>query len=192
MHSRSCRYRLGVCVLLLAAVGAGCIFSPREAQPPGANSGSSWIVPDGPTKVFVNMTSGLESLTGTNYEKSLAASFTFIPLPSDAGQFPGVFDGWNKTKEVEVMNTIIGDAQSLVVEFSNLVRIEGTTSTAQYEGRYNLSIINKIAPDTLVYKGKAYFDLREGSKGWELTKWEDVESVTGFASWGFLRGTLSN
>jgi hypothetical protein len=174
------------------ALLAGCIFTPRDAQAPGDDTGSSWIVPDNPTKVFVNMTSGLESLSGTNYEKSIGAAFTFIPLPSDEGQFPGVFDGWNKTREVETMNTIIGDSKTLVVVFSNLTQIGGSTSFAQYEGRYELSIVNKTAPDTLVYKGKARFDLQEGSKGWEMTRWEDFESVAGFASWGFLRGTLSN
>lgn len=181
--------------MLLAVIPllcAGCIFEPRDSQPPGDDTGSSWIVPDNPTKVFVNMTSGLESLTGTNYEKSLAAAFTFVPLPSDASQFPGAFDGWNKTTEVEVMNTIIGDAKTLVVEFSNLTPIQTSTSYAQYEGRYELTIVNKTEPDTLVYEAKARFDLKEGSKGWEMTKWEDFESVTGFASWGFLRGTLSN
>jgi hypothetical protein len=189
------RCRLYSCAVLIAVASmlfAGCIFTPREAEAPASDSGSSWTVPDNPTKVFVNMTSGLESLTGANYEKSLGAAFTFIPLPSDADQFPGAFDGWNKTREMQVMNTVIGDAKTLVVVFSDLVQKEGSTSSAQYEGRYELSIVNKTAPDTLVYKGKARFDLQEGSKGWELIKWEDFESVTGFASWGFLRGTLSS
>ena len=178
-------------LLVLAAVlMAGCVFEPRDAQPPGDDTGASWIVPDNPTKVFVNMKSGLESLTGTNYEKSLASDFTFIPLPSDEAQFPGTFDGWTKSTEMEVTRTIIGDAKWLVVEFSNLKPIQTSTSFAQYEASYDLSIVNKTEPDTLEYKGKARFDLREGSKGWELTKWEDFESVAGFASWGFLRGTL--
>ena len=175
---------------IVPALGAGCIFEPREANAPGDDTASSWTVPDNPIKVFVNMTSGLESLSGTNYEKSIGTDFTFLPLPSDANQFGDVFVGWNKTTEVEVMNTIIGDAKTLVVEFSDLTQILGSPSFAQYEGSYELSIVNKTAPDTLVYKAKARFDLSEGSKGWELTVWEDIESVSGFASWGFLRGTL--
>jgi hypothetical protein len=195
MHFKLKAYRLKwyplLAVLLAAAVG-GCIFEPRDSQPPEDDTGSSWVVPDSPTKVFVNMTSGLESLSGTNYEKSINAEFTFIPLPGDENQFPGKFTGWNKLKEMEVTNTIIGDAQTLVIEFSNLNPIQTSTSFAQYEGRYELSIVNKSDTATVVYKAKARFDLKEGSKGWELTRWEDFESVAGFASWGFLRGTLSN
>jgi hypothetical protein len=44
--------------------------------------------------------------------------------------------------------------------------------------------------DTTFYKGKAEFRMQDGSKGWQLIQWQDIERSTGFASWGYLRGTL--
>jgi hypothetical protein len=177
-------------VLLIAALLAGgCLFEPRQAEVPVGDQ-TSWVVPDAPSKVFVNMTSGLNSLSGTNYEKSLGTSFAFIPLPGDESQFPGAFDGWNRDVEIQVLTQIIGDAASIEVQFSDLTLNQKDISFAQYEGKYDLTIISKAAPDTSVYKAKARFDLQEGSKGWELVKWEDIEAVAGFPSWGFLRGSL--
>ncbi|MBI4720352.1 MAG: hypothetical protein HY770_03840 [Chitinivibrionia bacterium] len=155
------------------------------------NSGSSWIVPDHPTKVFVNMKSGLESLTGSNYEKSLNTGFLFVALPADENQFPALV-GWTRANELEVLSNIIGDASKITCEFTGLTPKQQDISFAQYEGSYNLTIINKAPQDTTVYRAKALFDLREGSKGWELVKWEDTITSPGYATWGFLRGLLSN
>jgi len=193
MHSESGRIRLfarliaGAGVVLVAL--GGCVFSPRDAEIPGGGE-TSWVVPDHPTKVFENMKSGLESLTGTNYEKSLGTAFAFLPLPGDASQFPGVFDNWDKTREVEAMNNLIGDASSLTVDFSGLTPINQDISAAQYEGFYSLTYVSKAAADTSTYRGKARFDLVEGSKGWELLKWEDIEADPQYPTWGFLRAQL--
>lgn len=173
---------------VLPTLGSGCLFQPREAQAP-AGEEAGWVVPDEPSVVFVNMENGLESLKGTNYEKSIASQFVFVPLPSDADQLPGAFDGWNAQVEKEVTRRIIGDSQSIQVDFLGLTRINNDISFAQFQGSYELTLVSKAAQDTVVYKGKAQFELREGSRGWEMVRWEEIESVVGYPTWGYLRGS---
>jgi hypothetical protein len=195
MRSSVKRYGLRVCllcaVLAAGAGGSGCLFTPREAAPPSDNTGSSWTVPDTPTKVFVNMKSGLESLTGTNYEKSINTEFLFVALPGDENQFPWL-SGWTRDRELEVLAKIIGDAAKITVDFTNLKKVQDSISYVQYEANYALTIIDKAAQDTTAYEAKALFDLREGSKGWELVRWEDTVASALYPTWGFLRGSLSS
>ncbi len=174
---------------MVLLVFGGCLFSPRNAEDPGGE-GTSWVVPDFPEKVFDNMTTGLEDLSGANYEKSLGETFLFIPLPGDKDQYPGVFDLWNKTREVEAMNRLISDAKEINLDFKNLTIITQDISAAQFEGRYDLMVVSKAVADTSIYRGKARFSLKEGSKGWELMQWEDIESDAQYPSWGFLRAQL--
>jgi hypothetical protein len=179
-------------VLLLVpfAMMAGCIFDTREANPPGG-VGSTWQVPDFPSKVFLNLESGLEELTGTNYERSLNEIFTFVPLPEDANNLPGgAFDDWSVDVEMQVVRRLLADANKIAVNFTDLEQIRNQTGFADFQGFYDLSVIDRsIPPDTVIYKGKAQFDFQEGSKGWQMVRWEDLERVTNFASWGFLRGS---
>jgi hypothetical protein len=175
-----------VCLLFMVT---GCIFDTREANPPGGE-GSTWQVPDFPSKVFINMKSGLEELTGTNYERSLDASFTFVPLPEDANQLPGAFDNWTAEVEMQVVRRLLADASKITVDFTDLEQILSQTGFADFQGFYDLTIIDRSTPpDTTQYKGKAQFNFQEGSKGWQIVRWEDIEFVTDFATWGFLRGS---
>ena len=171
---------------------SGCIFDTREADPP-ADSETAWQVPTVPSRVFINMRTGLEDLTGVNYNRSIQDVFTFVPLPQDANNptLIGKFDNWTRDVEVQVVERIVSEASEITVSFDNTTQIFDQNPFANFQGDYTLTIVsNTIPPDTTTYKGKAQFDMRDGSKGWQLIRWEDIESEPGFATWGFLRGTL--
>jgi len=177
---------LGVVVLALS--GLGCdLFDTREAETPGSE-GTPFIVPDVPALVFANMETGLEDLTGVNYEKSLGNAFTFIPLPSDVDALPpGTFDDWTKTVEMEVTQEILADATALKASFINPKQIRDEADFADFRAPYEL-MITQTAGDTVIYKGVAQFDMQRLGQGWHLIRWTDQEGVGGFATWGRLRG----
>ena len=72
--------RAAIIALVLAAVlaGGGCLFEPREALPPFDEGEGDWITPKTPKDVFLNLTTGLAAAGNSNYERSLAETFTFI------------------------------------------------------------------------------------------------------------------
>ncbi len=179
--------------LLLVMTGlTGCIFDTRESEVPGG-AGSTWVVPILPSQVYTNMRNGLEDLTGDNYKRSIEDIFTFVPLPEDLNNptLIGAFDNWTADVEKEVVDKLLADASNIDVSFTNIEQIFDQSPFANFRVDYSLRVLdNTVPPDTTFYKGKAQFDMHDGSKGWQLIRWEDIERVSGFATWGFLRGTL--
>ncbi len=173
----------GVCLV------TGCLFDTRDAQDPA--TGSTWQVPTVPQRVFLNMESGLEDLSGVNYTRSLHDNFTFVPLPEDAANptLAGKFDNWTRAVEEDVVNRMVSESSSIEVSFTNRLQIRDQNPFADFQADYLLILFSNSLPvDTA--RGKAQFDMQDGSKGWQLTRWEDIERVSGFATWGFLRGSL--
>jgi hypothetical protein len=179
-----------VLCLIVGAFGlSGCLFQPREAQPPGG--GSNWVSPDRPDKVLKNMQTGLEGLSGGNYEKSIGEEFTFVPLAGDEANFPGgELDNWTRAVEIDSIKKLLGQASKIALEFSGVTPLSSSGDVSKYQAVYKLTVTyssTPSAPET--YQAKANFDFKLGSKGYVLIRWEDIEVVEG-ATWGFLRGVL--
>ena len=93
--------------------------------------------------------------------------------------------------EKDVINRLVAQSTSIVVTFSNRDPIRDQSPFADFFADYELLVVTNTVPvDSQTYRGRAQFDMEEGSKGWQLVRWVDIEPVSGFASWGFLRGTL--
>jgi len=185
------RTRIVLSIGLAATLASGCIFDPRDAEPPGTGPGSTWVVPNLPSNVFTNMRNGLEDLSGVNYKRSIQDVYMFIPLPEDASNptLAGAFDNWTADVEKDVLDRLLADATDIEVSFTNIQQTFDRTPFAYFNLDYELRVIDTVT-DTTFYKGKAEFRMQDGSKGWQLIRWQDIERVAGFASWGFLRGTL--
>lgn len=180
---------MGVAVVLLLSAGEGCIFEVRDAEPPSSNT--TWLVPDDPQRVFQNMENGLEDLTGVNYTRSLNDAFTFSPTVEDSlnPTLAGKFVNWNLAVETEVTEIILSEASKLTVAFTERDQIFDSSLEVKFKVRYSLEVVTNTVPaDTVTYKGRAQFDMLNGSKGWQLVRWRDEERESGFATWGFLRG----
>lgn len=178
------------CLVAGLVLATGCLFEPREANNP--DSGSTWVKPDLPSKVFANMETGIEDLSGGNYERSIGAAFTVVPLPGDIAQNgPEAYAGWNAEVELSVLQRMLGSASKIEVEFTGLNPVNEQGDLFQFEASYTLTITPINDPLALeIYQGKARFDFLNGSSGYELIKWEDLETVPGFPTWGYLRGIL--
>jgi len=177
---------LGLTLILLAAVGCS-IFDTRDPEAPGEGT-TPWDPPTVPAIVFTNMKKGLEDLTGVNYEKSLAETFTFVPTLGDVDKLgPEVFADWTKGVEVGVTQQILATASKVTVSFISPEQILDQDPFAAFEAPYELTITDKQGGSE-TYKGRARFGMQRLSQGWHLIKWEDLEGVEGFATWGYLRG----
>jgi hypothetical protein len=183
------RLAAAVAASLVVLVGCG-IFDTRNAETPGSG-GTPWVPPTLPAQVFINLESGLEDLTGANYEKSLADVFTFIPLAADVDKLgPDVFAGWTKTVEVGVTEVILNDSKSVAVEFIR-TQIRDEADFADFRVNYQL-VVTYTRGETETFKGVAQFDMQRIGGNWQLIRWTDQQGIEGFATWGYLRGVTRN
>lgn len=184
------RWRTPV-VLALAALAAvsGCIFDTREPNDPGETP-SSWIVPTVPSRVFQNLESGLEERNGTNYIRSLHEAFTFVPHPTDEQALPGKYAGWTADTETQVVNRIVAEASRIEVRFSHTQQITDQSTFAEFRSDYELITVNAVTAEADTFRGFAEYDMVNGSKGWQMSKWDDLETVGGYPTWGRLRGEV--
>lgn len=183
-------------ILVAAALIPGCtIFEPREAAPPSDEGESTWIVPRQPKDVFLNLASGLAATSNSNYERSLAPGFEFIPREQDRQAFPpGTFDGW--TKEVELAFITRVKSEYLVertIQFGDengeFPFEDEQVGQAEYEGPYEM-ILDSGTGEPEVYSGTARFYVVQATEGWKIVGWEDVDVIGSFPTSGNLRGTL--
>ncbi len=187
-----------VIMMFLAAMLAaqGCLFEPREALPPLDEGEGDWIVPKTPKDVFFNLATGLSSIGNSNYERSLADEFTFIPRDQDRLQFPdGTFDNWTKAVELDILNRIKGDYQGERTaqygdEDGNFPKEDIQVGWAEFEGPYRWTLDRGDGSEPEIYAGTARFFLQEGTSGWVIVKWEDIDVIESYPTSGNLRGSF--
>ena len=187
---------LTVAVLVLLMVAGGCVLEPREAEAPDSEDGGTWITPNLPKDVFVNLITGLAAAANSNYERSLDQDFTFIPLPEDVSALGSeVFEGWNKEIEMGMLTRLKGiflgertiqfGDENMVFELENV-----EVGYAEFEGEYVITLEPGDGSPIETYAGRAIFFLEKPTQGWVLTRWEDIDVSGSFPSSGYLRGTL--
>lgn len=190
--------RAAITALVLAALlaGGGCLFEPRQAEPPLDETEGDWVVPKTPKDVFLNLVTGMASAGNSNYERSLAETFTFTPRDQDRLQFPdGTFDDWTKGVEMDVLTRIKGDYQGERTatygdENGNFPKEDIQIGWAEFEGPYSWTLELGDGSDPEIYSGTARFYLEEGTSGWILVRWEDVDVIDSYPTSGNLRGTF--
>jgi hypothetical protein len=173
-----------------------CLFDSRDALPPGGVGGGSACVLDTPEQAFTCMTKALKAHKDADYERTLSENFVFSPTLSDSldGTFTGtpVYVGWDKAVEMDVLRRMLSDAPDYtIVNFGAPSRLIDKNTFVRWNVSYSLRVVNAVAPtDTATYKGVAHIDVKNENGNWRVTFWDEVETVAGFSTWGFLRGTL--
>lgn len=190
------KYLIAGLLLLATIAPEGCIFEPRTAETPASGADPwPWIVPNRPKDVFANLKSGLASNRDSNYERSLDAAFTFIPSADAEAVYPGQFADWTKAVELSVLTRIktlyvgertvqFGDANMQFTYENEQVGL------ATYEGPYKITLNLGDGSPALVYEGIAKFTIVQGTQGWVLSIWEDIQSNGANPTSGILRGAL--
>ena len=102
-------------LLLLLWVGGGCLFSTRDPQTPAPEGGdSSFRDPTVPDTVLRNVRFAIRQENVSNYSRSLADSFTFVPDPDDAALIgEDFFANWSRDQDQTVFSTIFTQADSI-------------------------------------------------------------------------------
>ncbi len=190
------RYCVAGLLLLAAIVQEGCIFEPRTPETPGGGTGECiWITTNRPKDVFINLKCGLASNLDSNYERSLDAAFTFVPSADAEAIYPGGFADWTKAVELDFLARIktlyLGERSVQFGDANMTFTYENEqVSLATYEGTYTITLNVGDASPPAVYAGIARFTIVQGTQGWVLSKWEDIQPSGSNPTSGILRGAL--
>jgi hypothetical protein len=181
-------------VLAVLLVPGGCdLFATREPEVEGSQQ-SLWTPPTSPEIVVTNLELALEIGNFNDYQRALTPDFSFTPDPADVAQlgieFPGdnVFDGWDRSVEVEVATTIRAGADSVAVE---LVKFEDDLGQPIRLLKYDYKVTLRTGTLQTFYEGDAWFTIALQENGeWIIREWEDV-AIPQTPSWGILKGRSS-
>ncbi len=187
-----------VSLLILIMTGSSaCLLTPRTAEKPSGTDQYPWVVPNVYAYVLHNLTTGFASNVDSNYQRSLDdATFAFHPTVTDSLNLPGKFNNdWDKTVELAWLRRIKGDyvgARTLRFGDANgnfTSKIEQVNRVI-LEGEYEITLERTAGAAKEVYAGIARFTLIQGSQGWVMSGWTDLEASGTNPTAGYLRGTF--
>lgn len=180
-------------VVCIALVVPSCLFETRDAFTPTDPTQACTLESPGRWKIC--MTGAVNEQKDANYERTLSPNFLFSPTPADSldGTFTGtdVYVNWNKDRELAVLGTLFSETTKTTVDFGDLQIIINKNTFVRFRSNYALEVITPHTPDpadTTTYKGVAEIDVRNEGGQWKVTFWNEIETVAGFSTWGFLRG----
>lgn len=185
-----------IALILEMAFSSGCIFEPRTPEPPGQGDEDPWVVPNSAKDVFLNLASGFSSQRDSNYERSLDPSFTFDPRDADVAQLgAAAFANWTVSVELEVLKRIktlyVGARTIQFGDKNGKFEQENIfTGWAEFQGSYMVTLDRGDGSEKETYAGIARFTVVQGTKGYVLTKWDDIDLNGNYPTSGALRGTL--
>ena len=182
--------------LVLLLLAQGCVFDPRDAEPPDTDEQDTWIIPNTARDVFLNLESGFESPKNSNYDRSLDPEFRFYPRTEDELTLGSdAFADWTKTVELGWLTRVKEEYPAArTVQFGDSelrFEYEDTSSNpAVFEGQYMITLDPADGSGVDTVAGIARFVVYQGTQGWVLTEWRDIDVNGNYPTSGYLRATL--
>jgi len=191
---------LAVAVVLLS----GCLFSPRDPEPPSTGTQINYLPKSSPANVWANLQKSLEASHAPGWEDNISQmDFRYIPDDEATNKFPPtMFPGWDRAKEVSFINNFYNSGVTIVAKMSE----SGFTFPPPSGGVemtieniiYDLLVTNDADGSVVRYRGKCDVIFRLEANFWYIYEWRDLQGEsdpgTGqlLSTMGVLRGTFGS
>lgn len=189
-------------IAVFAVFLSGCLFEPREPEQPGTGAVVEYIPKSKPANVWANLEKSLEAQHAAGWEDNISLTeFRYIPDDESRDQFPGVFVGWDRDREITFINSF----------YNSDVKIDATMSEASFvfpapagnemtieDIVYDLTVTNIADQSVVRYRGKCDVIFRLEANFWYIYEWRDLQGEsdpdTGqlLSTMGVLRGTFGS
>jgi len=186
-------------VLLLLILLSGCIFTPRDPDPPSSAASIEYLQRTSPRNVWANLGISLENNDSFGWDENLHEEFVYIPDAEAENQFPGAFTGWNKERELTFINNFYSSGVTNIAAMrDNEFNVpEPVGNEVRWEG---VIYYVKVASDgsETRYRASAIIIFRFEGNFWYVYSWEDQvgesdpASGTILPTMGVLRGTFGS
>lgn len=169
---------IGLFALGLAAgtLTAGCLFEPRDAEPPGGNT-INYIPDSEPGAVLENLDKALAGLDASGYLQRLGPEFRYIPDSQTLSDYPGVdWENWNRAREEAFISAFINNVDAIESALTDEALFDDWSgSTAEWEMIYSLRVTTPGSTQPTPYRGRAFFKFEIVDTFWRLVEWRDVQ-----------------
>ena len=203
MSDRHGRLPAAALVLILLTAAPGCIFSPRDPEPPSTGAPVTYLPQTSSANVWANLEISLEAGHSPGWENNISQT-AFIYLPDSEAQnlFPGAFVGWDRTREVDFINNFYNSGVTIEAQMKDDGFIPPPDSGVQttWEGViYDLIITSNTDASVTRYRASAIITFTQEGPFWYITSWRDQQGESNpdnpgqlLSSMGVLRGTFAS
>lgn len=204
-HRLAADSRTGALVsLVLLALLSGCIFEPRDPEPPTSGESIPYLTATEVQNAWDNMQLSLRYTDSYGWESSINESFRYYPDSETEGQFPGVFDNWGYEQEKTFINALYDAGVTIEAELTNpefVIPDDSGATLVVWQGViYYVQVTTATDNSTTKYRATADITFSLDSNFWYISEWRDLarqpdpdeESGQNLPSLGVLRGNYAS
>lgn len=189
-----------ILVLLAIMMFSGCLFEPRDAEPP-TGVPIPYLPRTSPEKVWENLQLSLNYSDSFGWMDNLHEEFTYIPDSEADAQFPGVFLDWDRERESSFINNFYSSGASNLSKMRNddFIAPDPVGDEVRWEGViYYIKVTNASDGSESRYRASAIITFRFEGNFWYVYRWEDQigesdpDSGNILPTMGVLRGTFGS
>jgi hypothetical protein len=153
----------------LAVALGGCIFDPRDPEPPTSNT-ISYLNRGQPKNVLENCGIALSNLDIGGYEDALGDGFR----ADDVNLETVNEDTWDRAQEISFATWLFGNNQEIEMNLFAEEPIENEVATDHFEYTiiYALAVTSN-AGQTQNYRAQALVDVKQSGAFWYVDRWVD-------------------
>jgi len=195
--------RLVAAVLVAFCAAPGCIFQPRDPEPPSTGEAISYLQQTSAANVWANLEKSLIAGHAPGWENNISQdAFVYLPDSEAENQFPGVFDGWDRAREVAFINNFYNSGVTIESQMRNdeFVPPDDSGTEVIWENViYDVIVTDATGTSTTRYRASAIITFSLEGNFWYITRWRDQQGESNpdnpgqlLSSMGVLRGTFAS
>ncbi len=163
-------------VLLLPVLACGCLFEPRDAEPPSTQDPIEYLPRTSPRNVWENCRLALENVDVTGWDNAVHETFLYEPDSQTLSQYPGAFaTPWGKPREMTFVNAWFSNRPIIQANLldEEISTPDGSGGRAEWDIIYFLNVTDRQNNSVTRYRARATLVFELKGNYWFLTYWRD-------------------
>ena len=203
MTARLPRTALAAALAAALVAGGGCIFDPRDPEPPVTGAPVEYLPQTSSANVWSNLERSLNATHSPGWEDNISQDAFFYEPDSEAQSlFPGLFAGWDREQELTFVNNFYNSNVSIQADMRD-EEFEPPADAGNetiWEGViYDLIVTNENDGSVTRYRGSAIITFSLEGNFWYISRWRDQQGESNpdnpgqlLSTMGVLRGTFAS
>lgn len=158
--------------LVLLPAG-GCLFEPREAEPPRAGQQIEYLVQRDAANVWANIETALEAQDVAGWQAQLSPDFTATDVSDDTGAWAGLT--WDYDREVAFATAFFTQVTAIQADMRDTdFSVEQPTGQGDWDIIYRITV-TEADGSTTTYRARATITFKLEGNFWYILTWTDVQ-----------------
>ncbi len=188
---------------VLALLVGGCLFEPRDPEPPSTGDSIPYLPRTEVKNVWTNLELALRNTDTFGWEENISPDFTYIPDGDTVSELGPIFGDWNVERERIFIANFFDSGVTIEAKMRDdefEIPDDGGASEVPWEGViYYLEVTSTAEGSTTRYRCSAKITFRLEGNFWYVYQWEDQTRQSDpdnvdqqLPSMGVLRGNFGS